>query len=265
MTSSELQIDVSAQIDKLTAFLQQTFAHAKKTHAVIAISGGIDSALSLALLSLALPKENIWPILLPYANQDMVDANTLLDHLEIPLQNRKTLNIASMVEGACTALQITNEDLLRKGNIMARMRMIALFDYAKSKEALVVGTENKSEHHLGYFTRFGDEASDVEPLLTLYKTQVRQLASHLQLPEVFLQKAPSAGLWAEQSDEAELGFNYELADQVLVRLIDQQKAPATIMHEFAKTDHAQVQKVLARVEAVRFKLQVPYVNENLNI
>jgi NAD+ synthase len=253
-----LQIDASAQIARLVSFLQQTFARTAKKNAVIAVSGGIDSALSLSLLVKALGKEQVWPILLPYARQDMSDAEALLDFWQIPSVNRKTLNIASMVEAACTALQITDGDRLRKGNVMARLRMIALFDYAKSKDALVVGTENKSEHHLGYFTRFGDEASDVEPLLTLYKTQVRQLVAELQLPAVFLDKVPSAGLWAEQSDEAELGFSYELADQVLVQLVDQKKSPAEIVSASAPEQRSLVEKVLDRVEAMQFKSEVPY-------
>jgi NAD+ synthase len=139
--------------------------------------------------------------------------------------------------------------------------MIAIFDFAKLKNALVVGTENKSEHYLGYFTRFGDEASDVEPLLTLYKTQVRQLAQELNLPEVFLQKAPSAGLWPGQSDEVELGFSYELADQVLSYLIDQNKSETEIKALFAKTTPEKklaVAQILNHIKQVSFKQQVPY-------
>ncbi len=239
-------------------FLQKTFLATGKKNAVIAVSGGIDSALSLSLLAKALPKDQIWPILLPYANQDMTDAITILDFWQIPLTNRRILNISSIVDAICKSLQVTDEDQLRKGNIMARARMIAIFDYAKSKNALVVGTENKSEHYLGYFTRFGDEASDVEPLLTLYKTQVRQLAKELNLPDVFLQKAPSAGLWDKQSDEQEFGFSYELADQVLTYLIDQRLAAEKIIELFAKEQQELVKKVLARVVAMDFKLKVPY-------
>jgi len=213
-----------AQISAVVLFLQKIFANTSKHSAVIAVSGGIDSALSLSLLALALPKEQIWPMLLPYEHQDMTDALAILDFWQIPPQNRKILNITSMVDAATTSLQIGENDHLRKGNVMARIRMMAIFDFAKLNNALVVGTENKSEYYLGYFTRFGDAASDVEPLLTLYKTQVRQLAKELKLPEVFLQKTPSADLWSGQSDEAELGFSYELADQVLSYLIDQNKS-----------------------------------------
>lgn len=239
-------------------FLQKTFLATGKKQAVIAVSGGIDSAVSFSLLVKALPKEQIWPILLPHHRQDMADANAILDFWQFPVSNRKTLNIASVVDALCQSLQVEDADQVRKGNLMARTRMIAVFDYAKSKDALVVGTENKSEHYLGYFTRFGDAASDIEPLVHLYKTEVRQLAQELALPEIFLQKAPSAGLWENQSDEAEFGFSYELADQVLTYLIDRHLSQKEILELFPEVEQQMVQKVLTRVEQMAFKQEVPY-------
>lgn len=246
------------EISLIVEFVQKVFTKNNKKNAVIAVSGGIDSAVSLSLLVQALPKEQIWPILLPYGKQDMSDAETIMDFWQIPTENRKTLNITSMVDATCKSLQITDIDRIRKGNVMARTRMMAIFDYAKSKDALVVGTENKSEHYLGYFTRFGDQASDLEPLATLYKTQVRQLAQTLNLPVVFLKKAPSADLWQDQNDEKELGFSYELADQVLAYLIDQNFTTKDISQLFNQEQQPLVNKILARVEAMAFKQQVPY-------
>jgi len=246
------------EIALIVEFIQKVFTKNNKKNAVIAVSGGIDSAVSLSLLVQALPKEQIWPILLPYGRQDMTDAETILDFWQIPAENRKILNISSMVDAICKSLQITDVDRIRKGNVMARTRMMAIFDYAKSKDALVVGTENKSEHYLGYFTRFGDQASDLEPLATLYKTQVRQLAQTLNLPAIFLEKAPSADLWQDQSDEKELGFSYELADQVLAYLIDQNLTATEASQLFNQEQQPLVNKILARVEAMAFKQQVPY-------
>jgi len=255
---NEMQLDASVQISAIVSFLQKTFVNAEKKNAIIAVSGGIDSALSLSILVKAMPKEQIWPILLPYDRQDMSDAEELLNFWEIEAENRKILNIASLVDAACKSLQVDADDKLRKGNIMARVRMIAIFDYAKSKDALVVGTENKSEKYLGYFTRFGDEASDIEPLMTLYKTQVRRLVKELNLPEIFLNKAPSADLWQDQSDEKEFGFSYELADQVLVYLIDQKMPAAEITKLFPVEQQTLVNKILERVAQMAFKQAVPY-------
>ena len=100
------------------------------------------------------------------------------------------------------------------------MRMIVLFDLSKKLRALVVGTENKTEHILGYYTRFGDEASDIEPLKHLYKFQVYELARYLKIPDYIVSKPPSAGLWAGQTDEGELGFTYEQADTILSLYFD---------------------------------------------
>lgn len=254
----DLTVPSVSTIARLVSFIQETFFKQQKQHAVIAVSGGIDSALSLTLLTQALGPARVFPLLLPYARQDMRDAETIVDFCAIPLANRKIINIASMVDAISLSLQIAAEDKVRKGNVMARTRMITVFDYAKSKDALVVGTENKSEHHLGYFTRFGDEASDLEPINTLYKTQVRQLATALQLPTVFLEKAPSAGLWDNQSDEFEFGFTYTLADQVLALLFDQQLSAEDVLGQFPSEQQVLVQKVLDRVQAVAFKHQVPY-------
>lgn len=160
---------------------------------------------------------------------------------------------------------------------MARSRMIMLFDQAKKLDALVCGTENKSEKYLGYFTRFGDEASDIEPIQGFYKTQIRQLAEHLQLPEVFLKKSPSAGLWKDQTDEQELGFSYAVADQIFEQLIDEkggvlylqliegQRLPevTTAIHQvLPEISKEIITTVLKRVQSQQFKHEVPYTTES---
>ena len=124
------------------------------------------------------------------------------------------MNIGKAVDELAATLGAA-DDQLRLGNIMARVRMICLYDLAKQLDALVCGTENKSEKYLGYFTRFGDEASDIEPIMHLYKTEVYELAKHLGIPGAIVAKPPSADLWSEQTDERELGFSYKEADQVL--------------------------------------------------
>ena len=212
--------------------------------AVIAVSGGVDSALALTLLTKALGRVGVTPLLLPYREQDMTDARLIVSWNGLT-EKMAEVNIDSMVEASTTALRVPDNSV-RKGNLMARARMMVVYDYAKKLNALVCGTENKSEHYLGYFTRFGDAASDVEPIAGLYKTEVFAMAKELGLPEVFCPKAPSAGLWEGQTDEEEMGFSYKEADLVL-------------QGKEELVDPAVIAKVKSRVEAQKFKLEVPYV------
>jgi NAD+ synthase len=243
--------------DQIVSFLQQTFKENNKQYGVIAVSGGIDSALSLSCLVKAIGKENVIALLLPYGKQSMDDARLITKFHQLPIEHVQEINIQPIVDVTAKQVGAGEEDTVRLGNLKARARMLCVFDLAKKWNALVCGTENKSEHYLGYFTRFGDAASDIEPISHLYKTQVRQLVQHLHLPEVFLEKAPSAGLWIGQTDEEEMGFTYEQADKVLEQFIDL-KQPAK---EITLTDvpAAVVQKVIQQVESMSFKLKVPYV------
>ena len=237
----------AAEVEKIIKFLRDTLSKTHISTLVVAVSGGIDSALSLTIAVKAIGAENVHALMLPYKDQSTEDSQTIISWNKLPSNNIHTINIEPMVEVTATTLNADSD--LRKGNIMARSRMIAVYDLAKQLSALVCGTENKSEKYLGYFTRFGDEASDIEPIQHLYKTQVRQLVEHLQLPKIFLEKAPSAGLWQDQTDEQELGFSYRQADLALSHLID---------GEELNVDQSILQKVQQRVDSQHFKLEVPY-------
>ncbi|NCN82386.1 MAG: NAD+ synthase [Candidatus Pacebacteria bacterium] len=245
---------MSKELKQITDFIRQTFTRQKKEKAVIAVSGGIDSAVSLTLAVKALGAENVFPLFLPYDKQLFIDSEIISAWNDIPIENTQTTNIHSMVQAIAKTLGA--EEQLSLGNIMARVRMIAVYERARQLDALVIGTENKSEKYLGYFTRFGDEASDLEPLQHLYKTQVRELAEFLELPKIFSQKAPTAGLWQGQTDEEELGFSYEVADKVLIELIDKKITAKNIV--IPDITPELVQKVAKRVASQRFKLEVPY-------
>jgi NAD+ synthase len=262
---SLLLTDPQKVFDQLVKFTKKTFTENGKQHAVIAVSGGIDSALSLSVLRAALPKNQITALLLPYADQSTQDAELICSFHQLVPENIHTFNIAPIVdEAVALGLATGNYAQYRKGNLMARSRMLVVYDFARSLDALVCGTENKSEHYLGYFTRFGDAASDLEPISQLYKTQVRQLVSFLNLPTVFLEKPPSAGLWQGQTDEKEMGFSYQEADQVLVELVDKRMLPEEIVIEGVSPEI--VQAVVKQVRVNAFKLEVPYeINENLSV
>ena len=245
------------EVEKITDFIGSILKRAHKENVVIAVSGGIDSALSLSLLTKTIEAKNIYPVLLPYKEQNMADAKKLIKHLEIPIKNVSEVNIGEIVDQVIETQNIEEKENLRRGNIMARSRMIVVYDLAKKLNALVCGTENKSEKYLGYFTRFGDEASDFEPIVHLYKTQVRQVVEHLGLPEVFLSKAPSAELWQDQTDEQELGFSYAIADLIIDQIYFDKMALDNFLTSFEISEET-VDKVINRVKSVNFKHQVPY-------
>lgn len=250
--------DPQAEVAKVMSFLNDVFAKHGKQQALVAVSGGIDSSLTLTLLAQSLPNNGVFPVMLPYGQQDTTDAQAICEFNNIPQKNIHSINIQPMVDAIAEQLNI-GDDHIRKGNVMARVRMITLYDLAKQLDALVCGTENRSEMYLGYFTRFGDEASDIEPIHHLYKTQIRQLAQHLQLPSAIQTKTPSAGLWEGQTDEQEYGFSYEQADLVLEQYFDFHKRESEMSIE--GVDAQTIAKVIQFVEKNWFKHLVPYTLE----
>jgi len=246
------------ETDKITLFLKETFAKNGFSQAIIAVSGGVDSAVSLSLAVQALGPEHVYPLLLPYGSlntQGVLDGMTLITELHIPLFHIVRIDIKYATD-AVIGKEVISFDAVRKGNIMARIRMIYLFDQAKKRQALVVGTENKTEQLLGYYTRFGDEASDIEPIIHLYKTEVYKLATNLPIPQSILTKPPSAGLWPEQTDEKEFGFSYKDADQILSLLFDEGKTAEQVVG--LGFDKEMVAKIQTRVSQNDFKHHTPY-------
>jgi len=235
--------------EQLVAFLKQSFQNAGFSKAVIALSGGIDSATSCALAVRALGVENVYPILMPYgvlSAHATIDAMDVVTSLGISSFHATRIDIKPIIE------RVLPQDKVRQGNMMARTRMMLLYDQAKKQNALVVGTENKTEHLLGYFTRFGDEASDIEPLAGLYKTQVYAVARYLGLPDVVVSRAPTAGLWEGQTDEREFGFTYKEADEILYQHFD-------LKQEVTGFPKEVVDRVLARAAQNDFKHHLPIV------
>lgn len=202
----------------LTGFIRSEIGRVGFSRAVIGLSGGIDSALSFALAVEALGAENVLAVRMPYraSSADSLEhAEMLIEQYQTP---SKTVEITNMVEPLFAQdPEITKQ---RKGNIMARQRMIVLYDQSEVFKGLVVGTSNKTEILLGYSTQFGDAASALNPLGDLYKQQVWQLARHLGVPETVVAKQPSADLWPGQTDEGDFGFDYRTADEVLYLMFD---------------------------------------------
>lgn len=252
MFNNLLEINPAEEEKKIVAFLKKTFEEQNIKKAVIGVSGGIDSATSLSLLSRSLPKENITVLHLPYFEEDD-DIDQLLETVGLTDDQLVTISIENIVDEITDELDIPDGELLRRGNVGVRLRMIMLYDFAKKNNALVVGTENRSEYHLGYFTRFGDEASDIEPIQHLYKTQLITLAKHLGIPNSILNKKPSANLWENQVDEEEFGFSYAEADPVLYLYYDKKNPLWTI-----ESMSPSARKIIDFAEKNSFKREVPY-------
>src|SRR3990172_13112600 len=218
MINPVLSINTDLARDILTGFIKSEVTRVGMSHAVIALSGGLDSALSCVLTVEALGAENVLVVRMPYkaSNRDSLDhAQLLIDQLGV---QSKTIEITDMVEPLFKLdPQISK---IRMGNILARERMIVLYDQSEVFKGLVIGTSNKTEILLGYSTHYGDSASAINPIGDLYKTQVRQLSRALNIPAPIIDKPPSADLWEGQTDEGELGFTYEEVDKLLYLIVD---------------------------------------------
>jgi NAD+ synthase len=227
--------------------------------AVLGVSGGVDSALSLALSVKALGAENVRAILMPYksSNPDSLgDALKLCEKFSVA---HETVEITPMADA-----YFNREETMaatRRGNVMARLRMIVLYDISARDASLVIGTSNKTEILLGYSTLWGDMASAVNPLGDLYKYQVFALSRHLGVIPEILDKAPSADLWSGQTDEGEMGFSYALADLVLFHWLERNYTSAALkdLVRGQGGDEAAVDKILKRVERNAYKRVMPVI------
>jgi NAD+ synthase len=258
MNTQLLTINPQEEAAKILAFLRKVQKEQSTKAFVIGLSGGIDSTTVFYLLKEAFPLKQIIVARLSYFSHQTDVTDQLITKLNLPKNNINQLSIKPLVDAAAKTAGITNstrEGKLRLGNIMARSRMILLYDLAKKHNALVVGTENKSEMLLGYFTRFGDEASDIEPIQHLYKTQVYQLAKYLQIPDLIINQAPTAGLWKGQTDEMQLGFTYAEADEVLYWYTEKKLSLDMITNK----GYPLAKKIITHMQKNEFKHHVPYL------
>jgi NAD+ synthase len=247
----EINTDLARKI--LTAFLREEITRTGLTRGVVGVSGGVDSALSCYLAAEALGPANVLAVCLPY-KQSSPDS---LRHAQAVIQatgvKNLTIDITPMVEPLFE--QLPKMDARRKGNVMARERMIVLYDQSAEIGGLVVGTGNKTEILLGYTTLYGDSACALNPLGDLYKTQVRLLARAVGVPEEIIAKPPTADLWTGQTDEGELGFTYEEVDKLLYLLVDERYSPEECVPAGFKKSF--VERVVEIIRLNQFKRVLP--------
>lgn len=249
----DLSINTDLARTILTGFLRTEITRAGFSRAVVGVSGGVDSALSCYLAAEALGAENVLGVRMPYRTS----SPDSLEHAQMVIDAAGVHSITISITEAADALiaKFPEMDDLRKGNIMARTRMIVLYDQSAAWGGLVVGTGNKTEILLGYTTQFGDAAAALNPLGDLYKTQVRQLARAMGVPEVIVAKPPTADLWAGQTDEGELGFTYAEVDKLLYLLVDERYTPAECVE--AGFAEAFVRAVVERIRRSQYKRVMP--------
>jgi len=221
--SAKLTLNGEVTRRVLVAFLRAEIKRFGFQKAVLGLSGGVDSALSCFLAAEAFEPQNVLALLMPYRTSAAESTEHALQVARSAGVATQSVDITPMVEPYLA--QHPQMSAVRRGNVMARTRMIVLYDHSSQWNGLVVGTSNKTELLLGYGTLFGDMASAVNPLGDLYKTQVRQMARAVGVPEAIVQKAPSADLWAGQTDEGELGFTYADVDKLLYCLVDERYSP----------------------------------------
>ncbi len=249
----DLTINTDLATNILTGFIKSEATRAGFHKMVVGVSGGIDSALSCVLAAKALGPQNVLAVRMPYrtSSPDSLEhAQLLIDQFDV---QSITIPISDMADGLISKFPDMSDR--RKGNIMARCRMIVLYDQSLAFDALVIGTSNKSEILLGYSTQYGDSASAFNPIGDLYKTQVRQLSSALEIPEVIIQKAPSADLWANQTDEGELGFTYAEVDKLLYLMVDERYTPEECVD--AGFSQSFVDAVVTRLRRYHYKRMMP--------
>ena len=249
-----LEVDGALLEDWLTRFLRDEMSRRGFTTAVVGISGGVDSAVTAYLAARALGPKNVIGVRMPYrtsSRESLEHGQLVIDALGI---EGRTLDISAAVDGYLASEP--DADPSRRGNVMARMRMIALFDLSAKHHAIPLGTGNKTERLFGYFTWHADDSPPINPLGDLFKTQVWALARHLGVPDVIVGKAPSADLVVGQTDEGDFGISYPRADEILNWILSGYNADDLVARGF---DASEVALVTKRVASTHWKRRLPTV------
>lgn len=238
-------INLEKETARIVDFIRDYFHKAGFSKTVIGLSGGLDSSVSCALAALALEPQNILALTMPHSSSSdasLADAEELAAQLGI----RHRIIALDGVTDPYFAAHAPHANQLRRGNWMARIRMCMLYDHAAAENRLVMGTGNRSELLIGYFTQFGDSACALEPIGHLYKTEVFELAKYLALPRSILEKKPTADLWPGQTDEEEIGLGYEILDRILHDITQRNITQYNSALPYSKNDFELTQRLYLR-------------------
>ena len=251
-------LDLNKEKVRIIDFIRNYLSNAERDRLVVGLSGGVDSAVSTALAVEAIGSSNVTALIMPYEtsnSESVADASELAKQLGIDYQ---IIDITPVTK-AYFENYAPEADHLRIGNWLARIRMCVLYDFSAKLQALVLGTSNRTEFMIGYFTQFGDSACAFEPIGHLYKTEVWKLAKILHIPEKIINKTPTADLWPGQSDEQEIGISYPVLDEIVYEL--------TELHlSISSTENLSYpvelyQKVERMIQSSAFKRRMPLILE----
>jgi len=257
LTQQVLDLNWEEVKTKITRFIKDYVEKAKAKGIVLGLSGGIDSSTAAALSAIALGGHKVLGLMLPeketYSPTDIEHAKLVAEKFGIKTE---IIDITPTLEALQKSIPIFDpEDKLCKGNLKARTRMLYLYYYANKLNLIVCGSSDKSEVMIGYFTKWGDVAADISPLMDLYKTQVRKLAGHIGIPEEIIEKPPSPMLWPGQTAEEEIGLKYEVLDLILYGLEHFMKVEQ--IAEQLSLPKDTVEKVRRRWKAMEHKRRMP--------
>ena len=253
MRGLEINTEVAREI--LVGFIANETTKVGFERLVVAVSGGIDSAVVAYLAVQALGPENVTAIWMPYktsSEESLKDAQSVINNLGVP---SITIDVSPQIDAYFA--QFPDASRLRRANKMARERMTILYDQSAALDALVIGTSNKTELLLGYGTQYGNMASALNPIGNLYKTQVRQSAGALGVPEGIIEKRPTADLWPGQTDEDGLGFSYEEVDKLLYLMVDERRNDAELIEEGFSEKF--IRRVREMIQKSHYKRRLPII------
>ncbi len=250
-----LKLNADTVMNLLVQFIKDETHNVGFSKGVIGVSGGMDSALVASLTVKGMGKKNTLAVIMPHRTSDpqsIKDGELVVRELGIPSE---TVDISPMVDAYCEKHRVV--DHVRRGNVMARMRMIVLYDISAREKALVIGTSNKTELMLGYGTQHGDIACAINPIGDLYKTQVWQIAGAIGVPQSVIDKKPTADLWKGQTDEGELGFSYRDVDQLLFQMVDERRSDEELVQLGFSAEF--IRKVRQLLRKNQFKRRPPVI------
>ena len=252
------EINAPQAIEVITRFIRSQLAQTGFQRLVVGLSGGVDSATTAFLAARAVEPENLLAVRMPYRTSSPDAEEDALRVVEALGCGSERVDITAMAEPMLAQIDGSEADTrVRRGNVMARLRMIVLYDRSAAFDALVIGTSNKTEALLGYGTLYGDMAAALQPIGDLYKSQLREVAECLGVPRAILGKPPSADLWPGQTDEGELGASYDELDRVLYALVDRRWSLDRCVR--AGLEPGLVERVASTVARMEYKRQLPPV------